>query len=52
MPSDRGDDVEMPCRRETLDTARCDGRAVIRPAQGCRAAIRIAITSVVCDVWD
>ena len=50
MPSDRGNDVEMPCRRETLDAARCDGRADMRPAQGRLAAIRIAIISVLCDV--
>jgi len=52
MPSDRGDVVEMPCRRETLGTARCDGRAVMSPAQGRRAAIRIAMMSVVYDVRD
>jgi hypothetical protein len=48
MPSDRGDDVERPCRREALNTCECDGRAMMSPAQGRRAAIRIAMMSVVC----
>jgi len=47
MPSDRGDDVEMPCRRGKSEAGNCAGRAEMRLAQGRRTAIRNAMMNVV-----